>query len=218
MNHAKVPTEPNSTETALVKIQNDLLCSVDRKKCVLSVLLDMSAAFDTVKYSILLNRLEARFGISGSALQWLGTYFMDRHQCVSINGTLSDSVLLTHRMPQGSLIGPSGYQPYMSLLLDIAHEHGVVIHMYADDTQLYLEFGICDWLASKSGMENCITYMRIWLSQNCLKQNDSKTELLVIRQSHTLKQLHDPLTITTGDHLSSHLSQPVALEPFCIMS
>ena len=190
----------HSTETALVKIQNDLLCSVDRQKCVLLVLLDMSAAFDTVKHSILLSRLEARFGITGSALQWLGTYFMNRHQCVSVNGTLSDSVLLTCGMPQGSLIGPSGYPPYVSPLFDIAHEHGVVIHMYADDTQLYLEFDVCDWLAAKSRMENCIADMRIWLSQNCLKLNDSKTELLVIGQSHTLKQLHDPLTITIGDH------------------
>ena len=49
-------------------------------------------------------------------------------------------------------------------------------------------------------MENCITDIRMWLSQNCLKLNDRKNELLVIGQSHTLKQLHDPLTITIGDH------------------
>ena len=73
-----------STETALVKIQNDMFLSMDKKKFVLLVLLDMSAAFDTVKRSTLLGRLENRFGVSGEVNKWFASYFSDRVQSVSI--------------------------------------------------------------------------------------------------------------------------------------
>ena len=94
----------------------------------------MSAAFDTVKHSILLNMLSSDFGISGTANQWLKSYFTDRHQCINVIGTLSDPLQLSRGMPQGSIIGPKGYPAYVSLIFDIAKRHDVSMHMYADDT------------------------------------------------------------------------------------
>ena len=61
----------HSTETALIKILNDLLLEVDRKHCVMLVLLDMSAAFDSVNHDILRHRLQCNFGITGSVNAWL---------------------------------------------------------------------------------------------------------------------------------------------------
>ncbi len=61
-------TEFHSTETALVKVTNDILCSVDNKKLVILVLMELSAAFDTVTHKFLLHTLEHEFGIIGSAL------------------------------------------------------------------------------------------------------------------------------------------------------
>ena len=80
----------HSTETALVKIVNDLRSEVDNKKCVLLVLLDMSAVFGTVEQSTLLKRFETDFGIEGSVNQWLPSYFTGRSQRVNIQGTLSE--------------------------------------------------------------------------------------------------------------------------------
>ena len=60
----------HSTETALLKVQNDILLAMDRQHVTLLVLLDLSAAFDTVNHRVLLRRLEVTYGITGTTLQW----------------------------------------------------------------------------------------------------------------------------------------------------
>ena len=70
--------EFHSTETALVKVFNDIAVDIDRNRAVILLLLDLSAAFDTVDHSILLNRLAHRFGLRGSALAWFRSYLSDR--------------------------------------------------------------------------------------------------------------------------------------------
>jgi hypothetical protein len=57
-------------ETALVRVQNDIIHAIDNNRSAILVLLDLSAAFDTVHHAILLKRLETRYGISGTALDW----------------------------------------------------------------------------------------------------------------------------------------------------
>lgn len=64
----------HSTETALLKITNDVLLSLDRDEHVFLVLLDLSAAFDTVSHSLLLLLMERWFGISDTALKWFESY------------------------------------------------------------------------------------------------------------------------------------------------
>ena len=58
----------HSTETALLKVQNDILMSMDNKEVTLLVLFDLSAAFDTIEHSILLNILQQDFGVVCTAL------------------------------------------------------------------------------------------------------------------------------------------------------
>ena len=72
----------HSTETALIRVQNDILQAVDQNQVVLLVLLDLSAAFDTVDHQKLLSVLSMRLGIQGRALQWFSIY---------INGSYSKS-------------------------------------------------------------------------------------------------------------------------------
>ncbi len=79
----------HSTETALIRVTNDLLLSSDRGCISLLVLLDLSAAFDAIDHNILLNRLENFVGISGSALAWFKSYLSDRHQFVAVNEEVS---------------------------------------------------------------------------------------------------------------------------------
>jgi hypothetical protein len=66
--------EHNSTETALLKVHNDLMCAVDEGKAVVMVLLDLSATFDTVDHDILLQRLHTYLGVTGNALAWFQSY------------------------------------------------------------------------------------------------------------------------------------------------
>ena len=68
----------HSTATAPLKINSDLLCAVDDNQCALLVMLDLSAAFDTVSHSILVARMDALHGVRGCALEWLKAYLNDR--------------------------------------------------------------------------------------------------------------------------------------------
>ena len=75
-----------SYDTALLRVQNDMLKSIDNEQCVVLLLLDLSAAFDTVDQKILLYRLRSRFGLKGKALAWLQSYLStDRFQAVQID-------------------------------------------------------------------------------------------------------------------------------------
>ena len=76
----------HSTETALVRVSNDLLCAIDQRKAVILILLDLSAAFDTIDHDILLQRLQRRYGITHIALEWFRSYLTDRQQCVHLSG------------------------------------------------------------------------------------------------------------------------------------
>ena len=73
--------------------------------CLLGVL-DLSAAFDTIDYEILLSRLEQTFCIEDDALNWLKSYLTDRYQVVKIAGRCSGRIKLAYGVPQGSVLGP----------------------------------------------------------------------------------------------------------------
>ncbi len=79
----------HSTETALIRVTNDLLLSSDHGCISLLVLLDLSAAFDTIDHNILLNKFENSVGISESALAWFKSYSSDHHQFVAVNEEVS---------------------------------------------------------------------------------------------------------------------------------
>ena len=96
----------HSTETALVRVKNDILTSVDKNQCVLLVLLDLSAAFDTVNHSTLLRVLQHRIGLGGTALMWCESYLRERTQAVAIRYSTVPSVELQRGVPQGSVLRP----------------------------------------------------------------------------------------------------------------
>jgi hypothetical protein len=79
----------HSTETALLRVQNDILMQLDSGKGVLLCLLDLSAAFDTIDHNIFFQRLFLRMGIGGTVLDWFKSYLEDRFQSVQVNGATS---------------------------------------------------------------------------------------------------------------------------------
>ena len=83
----------------------------------LLVMLDVSAAFDTVDHEILLNRLDSR--VKRQALKWIASYLTNRSLRVSFGQALSEKFELSYSVPQGSCLGPLLYTIYTSELLDI---------------------------------------------------------------------------------------------------
>ena len=79
----------HSTETALLKVQYDILCEIDNQKCIVLLLLDMSAAFDTVDHELLLERMSKHYGVKGNALNLFGSYIHNQKQFVIITGIKS---------------------------------------------------------------------------------------------------------------------------------
>ena len=130
----------HSTGTALVKVCNDLLCSLDERKAVILVLLDKSAEFYIIYHGIMLSCLRDRLGISGTALKWFESYMENRSQNIQVHDTISEEQAVAVGVPQGSVFGPLLFISYTAPLCDIARRHGISILFYAGDTQLYISF------------------------------------------------------------------------------
>jgi hypothetical protein len=175
--------EGHSTETALTRVQNDLLKAVDNQGGAVLVLLDLSAAFDTIDHQVLLMTLRHCIGVSGSALSWFSSYLVDRQQSVRIGGTLSSPKQLPYGVPQGSVLGPQLFSIYTQPLHDIIRNSGMSFHLYADDTQLYFTFNPkCSVSINEMRkiVDSCTTKIGNWMQSHFLKLNGEKTELLVL--------------------------------------
>lgn len=117
---------------------NDVMLSPDKVDNVFLLLLDLSAAYDTVNHFLLLSRLKNSFGngISGSALRWrFQSYLADRPQFVvtieNAHFTMRD---LSVGIPQGCVLGPILYLLYPSPLAEIIKIYDLDYHLYADDS------------------------------------------------------------------------------------
>jgi len=111
--------------------------SIDNGQVSLLVLLDLSAAFDTVDHQILLSVLSDRFAVANNALAWFTSYLTDRTQQFMYAGSCTSSFTVDCSVPQGSVLGPLKFVAYTEGIVQLADEHDTLSHLYADDTQLY---------------------------------------------------------------------------------
>ena len=215
--------EYHSTETALLRIHNDLVMSMDKKQCVLMVMLDLSAAFDTVHHKTLLDRLSIRYGIKDTAHTWITSYLTDRRQFISIKGERSTERTKDCDVPQGSVLGPNLYEDYSALPVgEIFRKHGIEFHIYADDTQAYLPFNPGEENLAVQKLELCLQEIRYWMAQNWLKLNDAKTEFILFGNKNHLKNVNvNSITLGTSEvpvkdcvkSIGAHLDKTLSMEP-----
>lgn len=176
----------HSTETALLRVTNDLLMTADAGSPSLLILLDLSAAFDTVDHTILLDRLHHTVGLSGTALQWFQSYLSGRTECVMLGGCKSRLSTVTCGVPQGSVLGPILFTIYMLPLGHVISRHGLSFHCYADDTQLYIKT-VPNPSEAISHLTACLEEIKAWMNGNFLQLNSSKTEGLLVGTPHQIR-------------------------------
>ena len=179
----------HSTETALLKVSNDLRRAADKNNCSILLNLDLSAAFETLDPKILLDRLNKYLGLSGSALLWFKSYLSERAQTVYINNENSNDVTIKYGVPQGSVLGPILFLIYVLPLGIILRSLGFSFHFYADDTQIYIMVTYDNFNDKIRMLQDGYSIINNFLSGNFLKLNPDKSELILIGKPHIVSQI-----------------------------
>jgi hypothetical protein len=187
-----------STETALLKVASDLYDGMDNGRVSILVTLDISAAFDTIDTSILLERMETYFGVTGRALQWIFSYLEQRKQTVMVDGVGSPVVTLPAGVPQGSVLGPVLFSAFIAPLADVIDSFHILHHQYADDTNLYHSFSTLDQRGCLDHVSDCLNSVNNWFLTNGLLVNPGKSDSIFIGTSVRVKRMDGPGVVMGG--------------------
>ncbi len=177
----------------LLSVTEALQIAKSDSKLSVLILMDISAAFDTVNQKILLTILSS-LGITGIPLRWFESYLNGRSFKVAWGGEVSTEHQLVTGVPQGSVCGPLLFSTYNTSLGPCIQAHGFSYHCYADDTQLYLSFRPDDPTVA-ARISGCLADISAWVKEHHLQLNLAKIELLVFPATPNLQ--HD-FTIQLG--------------------
>lgn len=206
-----------STETALIKVVNDILINMDGQLITPLIALDLSAAFDTVDHTVLLSVLEKQFGIQGKALDWFCNYLNERKLRVRVGQSFSDEMKLPFSVPQGSCAGPVLFNLYASTLRNFISDNlqgrkGVVSLIgYADDHSYYSYFkpsSTNEEAHCIRMLEDCAKIVGKWMNLNRLQLNSSKTEFIKFGSSTQLQKC----IIEGIDIIDTHVNESISIK------
>jgi hypothetical protein len=182
----------HGTETLLVKLVDDVLIGFESNSATIVLLIDLSAAFDTVDIDKLLNILENDIGIRGTALIWFESFLRGRTQCVKIENFLSDTLPVLFGVPQGSVLGPILFNIYASSLSLVIRNFGFNTSGYADDNNAYNSFALSfQYNIIAKQLPDLLNQIHEWMNLFFLKMNPDKTEIIMfipqqLKDAHTI--------------------------------
>ena len=168
----------HSTETALLRITDNVLRAIDNKRATILVELDLSAAFDMIDHQLLIRRLELSYGVSGTALDLMNSYLHGRSQVINVNGQCSPSAQCVIGVPQGSVLGPLLFSAFISPIANVTRSFGVEQHQYADDTSLFITVSRDDRVTQVQRLSECTLEVQSWFTLNGMALNPDKSEVL----------------------------------------
>ena len=214
----------HSTETLLVTLVNDLLIASDQNTATVVMLLDLSAAFDTVDHNKLLQILEQEIGIKGTALKWFRSFISGRCQKVKINEFESHEIIIKFGVPQGSVLGPILFNIYIRSLYSTVTSKRFKIHGFADDHQVYKSFKPdSEYQVLCFDLPKCFQDIETWMTRHYLQLNPGKTEIIIFGSRKVLSELEingiflKPSvcirTVQVAKNLGFHLDSTLRLDP-----
>ena len=183
----------HGTETLLLKLVNDFLCAFEDNMVIILLLIDLSAAFDTVDILKLLDILQNDIGISGTALLWFKSFLIGRTQRVKIDGNMSDVLPVLFGVPQGSVLGPILFNIYASSLSLVIQNFGFSTSGYADDNNAYESFALTfQYNVITKKLPDLLNEIHEWMNLYFLKMNPDKTEIIMFvppshKSDHTIQ-------------------------------
>lgn len=180
----------HSCETLLVRIVNDLLIASDKNKATVVMLLDLSAAFDTVHHPKLLRILKEEIGIRGTALKWFNSFICGRCQKVKIQDHESEEIIIEFGVPQGSVLGPVLFNIYIRSIYKTIKNKQFLVHGFADDHQVYKSFiKEQEYQVLVKDLPSCFAQIENWMASHYLQLNAGKTEIIVFAKPSLLSDL-----------------------------
>ena len=193
--------QPNkSTETAVMKLTNDILNEMDNNNFTIGIFLDLSKAFDTVDHHILLRKLE-NYGIRGTSLNWFKSYLCARKQSVKFGDEQSTILLLKCGVPQGSILGPLLFLIYINDMINSSKLLKYIL--FADDSTLYASHSDLNYLVNLINEE--IKKVQNWIQANKLTLNIKKTHYIIFARCR--KTIPSIPNIKIGDEVLKRVQQ-----------
>ena len=169
----------HSTEKAIAQLVDQIYESFENDNYTVSILVELSMAFDTVDHTILLKKLEI-YGITGANLAWFRSYLTNRKQYICINNdTKTNEQKVTCRVPQGSILGPLLFLIYVNDLPSASNLLNTI--MFADDTNLFFEHKDISFLFSTVNRE--LQNINEWFISNKLSLNVKKTKFSIFHKA-----------------------------------
>ena len=197
-----------SCEALLFKLVNDFLWSMENQEVSTLVMIDLSAAFDTVDHDIFIKLMENIFGLTGTPLKWIEEYLRPRHFKVCITETYLTNRDLHFSVPQGSINGPALFNFYSSTIIN-SIDSDINVYAFADDHALCKSFNPNNKAQQhqiKTKLEWNMKSINDWMNANCLKMNPSKTEIINFGSRQQLKKCElNHLTVCENRVESSHI-------------
>ena len=168
----------HSTTHALINITEKVRSALDHNKVSCGIFVDLQKAFDTVNHKILLQKLNY-YGYRGVINDWFRSYLFERKQKVCINGFESETKIMHHGVPQGSVLGPFLFLLYINNLHKCIN-HSSTFH-FADDTNL---LNISEnYKILQKNVNHDLKSLHDWLLSNKISLNKDKIELICFHKS-----------------------------------
>ena len=185
----------HSTLSLLIQMCDHWLENLDNGELNGIVSIDIKKAFDSINHSVLLNKMNEQFGIRGIELRWFQSYLSKRRQVCIVNGHSSSFKEIICGVPQGSILGPLLFLLYINDLPSCLET--TTPGLFADDTQIYTSSSNFTDLVNKlnQDLENVCK----WLSNNKLQHHPTKTKLMFIGSTHSLKNIINDYPVEIND-------------------